>query len=111
MIWIRIMNLTVRTCPTCFLKCPPPKSFGLPISGAARKTAVRGIAFGLPLGALTGWLFTFKTGNWPGLPHHFVLPWQVVGEGTVGALVFVLVLAVPAAVVLVSRAMRAGWGR
>ena len=81
------------------------------LAGAALKTAVRGIAFGLPLGALTGWLFTFKTGNWPGLPHHFVLPWQVVGEGTVGALVFVLVLAVPAAVALVSRAMRAGWGR
>ena len=73
------------------------------LARGALATAGRGILYGLPLGALAGWLFTLKTGNWPGLPHYFVVPVQVVAEGTLGALVFVLLVAVPTAVVLVAR--------
>ncbi|MCQ2392749.1 MAG: ABC transporter permease [Kiritimatiellae bacterium] len=69
----------------------------------AVKTAFWGVLSGLPLGSLAGWLFTFKTGNWPGLPHYFVLPWQVVGEGTLGAFLFVLVLALPTARMIIRR--------
>jgi len=68
---------------------------------SAIKTSLVGIAFGLPVGSLVGWLFTFKTGNWPGLPHWFVLPVDVVAEGALGALVFALVFAVPTALGLV----------
>ncbi len=69
-------------------------------------TAV-GVAAGLPVGALVGWLFTFKTGAmWPGLPHYFVVPVRLVAEGALGALVFALVFAVPTALALVRRATR-----
>jgi len=70
---------------------------------SAVRTASVGILLGLPIGSLAGWLFTFKTGNWPGLPHWFVLPVGVVSEGALGALVFVLVFAVPTALALVGR--------
>ena len=76
------------------------------LAGAAVKTALWGVLFGLPLGALAGWLFTLKTGNWPGLPHYFVVPIDVVSEGTLGALVFVLLLALPTARILINRAGR-----
>ena len=75
------------------------------LAASAVKTAVVGIAAGLPVGALVGWLFTFKTGSfWPGLPHWFVVPWRLVAEGAVGAIVFALVFAVPTALALVRRA-------
>ena len=58
----------------------------------------------LPLGALAGWLFSLKTASiWPGMPHYFEVPWRVVAEGTAGALLFVLIVAVPTALVLVGR--------
>jgi len=68
---------------------------------SAVKTALFGILLGLPTGALVGWLFTFKTGPWPGLPHWFVLPIDVVTEGALGALVFALIFALPTALSLV----------
>ncbi len=81
-------------------------------AGGALKTALWGIVVGLPVGALAGWLAAGKTGSvWPGMPHYFEVPWQVIGEGTAGALVFVLVVAVPTARVLIVRAIRSGMGR
>jgi len=71
------------------------------LAASAVKTALFGVLFGFPVGALVGWLFTFGTGNWPGLPHWFVLPVGVVAEGALGALVFALVFAVPTALGLV----------
>ena len=69
------------------------------LAHGALRTAAWGIVFGLPVGALVGWLFAIKTGSvWPGLPHYFVVPWQVLAEGTLGALAFVLVVAVPTSV-------------
>ena len=77
------------------------------LAGGALRTAAWGIVWGLPLGALVGWLFAIKTGSfWPGLPHYFVVPWRVLAEGTFGALVFVLLVAVPTALVLVVRSFR-----
>ena len=82
------------------------------LAGGALRVAARGIAFGLPVGALAGWLFAIKTGAvWPGLPHYFVVPWRVLAEGTAGALAFVLLVAVPTSLVLVARAVRGGMGR
>jgi ABC-type antimicrobial peptide transport system permease subunit len=72
----------------------------------AVRTALVGIAIGLPVGALAGWLFTLKTGNWPGIPHYFVLPFPVVAEGALGALLFALIVAVPTSMSLVRRASR-----
>ena len=74
------------------------------LAGGALRTAAWGIVIGLPLGALAGWLFAIKTGSvWPGLPHYFVVPWRVLAEGTAGAVVFVLAVAVPTSLVLVMR--------
>lgn len=74
---------------------------------SAAKTALVGVAAGLPVGALVGWLFTFRTGAiWPGLPHWFVIPWRVTAEGAVGAIAFALAFAVPTALALVRRATR-----
>ena len=82
------------------------------LARGALRTAAWGIVFGLPVGALVGWLFAIKTGSvWPGLPHYFVVPWQVLAEGTLGALAFVLVVAVPTSLALVARAIRGGMGR
>ena len=71
------------------------------LAASAVRTALFGILVGLPVGAIAGWLCTFKTGNWPGLPHWFVLPLGVVSEGALGALAFALVFAVPTAMALV----------
>jgi len=71
------------------------------LAASAVRTALAGILIGLPVGSLAGWLFTFKTGNWPGLPHWFVLPVGVVSEGALGALVFALVFAIPTSLSLV----------
>ena len=79
----------------------------LRLAGSALKTAVAGIAAGLPVGALAGWLFAVKTASvWKGMPHYFVLPWGVVAEGAVCAVVFALAFAVPSALFLVGRATR-----
>ena len=77
------------------------------LARGALRTAFWGIVCGLPVGALAGWLFSFSTGAvWPGLPHYFVLPVRVVLEGAVGAVVFALAFALPAAYVIVRRAAR-----
>ena len=79
----------------------------LRLARGAVRTAFWGIVCGLPVGALAGWLFSFSTGAvWPGLPHYFVLPVRVVLEGAVGAVVFALAFALPAAYVIVRRAAR-----
>ena len=77
------------------------------LARGALRTAFWGIVCGLPVGALAGWLFSLGTGSiWPGLPHYFVLPVRVVLEGAVGAVVFALVFALPAAHVIVRRSAR-----
>ena len=80
---------------------------------AAVRTAFAGIAAGLPLGAASGWYASFGTaGHWPGMPHHFAVPWAVVIEGAAGAVVFALVVAVPTAAWIVGGARRrAGRGK
>ena len=71
----------------------------------AMRTALFGIAFGLPAGALAGWLFSFGTGAmWPGLPHYFVLPVRIVAEGAAGAVAFAMAVALPAALAIIRRA-------
>ncbi len=76
------------------------------VRGALR-TAFWGILFGLPFGAAAGWLTSIKTGSvWPGMPHYFAVPWAVVAEGTAGALVFVLLVALPTSLVLIARESR-----
>ena len=75
----------------------------------ALKIAAWGVAIGLGGGSLCGWLFTAGTRaampNW-GIPPNFALPWVVLVQGTGGALVFVLAISVPTALVLVGRASR-----
>ncbi len=71
----------------------------------AVRTALAGMAAGLPVGALAGWLCSIRTGGiWPGLPHYFVLPWRIVAEGAFGALAFALVFAVPTSLFLMRAA-------
>jgi len=66
---------------------------------SALRTAAIGILIGLPVGSFAGWLVAIKTASvWPGMPHWFVVPWQFIFEGAVGAIVFALIFAVPAAV-------------
>ncbi|MBQ7666450.1 MAG: ABC transporter permease, partial [Kiritimatiellae bacterium] len=82
------------------------------LSRDALSCALRGMAAAVPLGALAGWLFTLKTGAiWPGLPHHFACPWRIVAEGALGAVAFVLAVAVPTSLRIVSRARLSGSGR
>ena len=79
------------------------------LARGALRTAFWGIVCGLPVGALVGWIFSLSTGAmWPGLPHYFVLPVQVVLEGALGAIVFALAIALPSAHVIVRRAWRRG---
>ena len=64
----------------------------------ALAVALKGIAWGLPIGAAAGWIAARRTGAiWPGLPAYFEIPWGIMAEGTAGALAFVLVFSVPAA--------------
>jgi hypothetical protein len=82
------------------------------LARGALRTALAGIAVGLPGGALCGWMVSRSTGSmWPGFPHHFAAPWRVLAEGAAGSLVFVLLVAIPASLLLVARARRAGEGR
>ena len=69
-------------------------------------------SFAVPAGALAGWLFSFKTGSiWPGLPPRFAFPLRLVLEGVAGSVAFALVVSVPTALFLVSRARASGEGR
>ena len=75
----------------------------------AVKIALEGIVLGAAGGSLVGWLFTSGTraamANW-GLPACFVFPSALIAEGALGALVFALVVAVPASMAIISRAFR-----
>lgn len=74
---------------------------------AALKTAFWGILIALPFGALAGWLFAIKTASvWPGMPHYFVVPYQYVSEGALGAVIFSLLVAVPTAMTIIKRATK-----
>ena len=72
----------------------------------AISTALGGIVLGLVFGSAAGWLFTFSTraamGSW-GLPPVFAVPWLVIAKGALGAVLFALVVAIPAAMSRVSR--------
>lgn len=72
----------------------------------ALRPAFYGVLAGLPGGALVGWLFTAGTraamANW-GLPPSFVVPWGVIAAGAVGAFVFTVSVALPAAWYCVGR--------
>ena len=68
----------------------------------AVKTALTGMAIGLPTGAFFGWLTAGRTASiWSGMPHYFIVPWRIVAEGAFGALIFAALVSVPAAMVLV----------
>jgi len=75
----------------------------------AVKISICGIAIGAAGGALAGWLFTTGTraamSNW-GLPASFDFPATVIVQGALGALVFALLVAVPASLIIISRAFR-----
>ena len=75
----------------------------------ALKISLWGVALGAAGGALAGWLFTAGTraamANW-GLPASFDFPVVLILEGALGALVFALVIAVPASLVIISRSFR-----
>jgi hypothetical protein len=76
----------------------------LRLAAGAARTALAGIAAGLPAGAFFGWLAAGRTASaWSGMPRYFVVPWRIVAEGALGAVVFALVVAVPTATALVSR--------
>jgi len=79
------------------------------LAGEALKTALWGLVFGLPGGALVGWLFTSGTraamANW-GIPPSFAVPGVVIAKGALGALVFALAVAVPASLSLTGRTNR-----
>ena len=65
------------------------------------------MAGAIPVGALAGWGFAVKTAaKWAGMPNYFEVPWRIILEGAVGALVFALIVAVPTAIVIISRTMR-----
>ena len=76
------------------------------LAGEALKTALWGILFGSLGGALVGWLFTHGTraamANW-GIPPNFAVPFALLAKGAAGALVFALVVSVPAAAVIEKR--------
>lgn len=75
------------------------------LAARALRTAAAGIVCGLPAGAAAGWYFAIGTAaRWPGMPNYFVVPWRIVAEGAAGAVVFALLVAVPTAAFLVSRA-------
>ena len=77
------------------------------LARGALKTALWGVALGLPVGALAGWLFSLGTGSmWPGLPRHFAMPVRIVIEGAAGAVAFALAFALPSAWALIARATR-----
>ncbi len=77
------------------------------LTRSALRTALIGMAFALPCGALAGWLVSFSTASiWPGMPHWFVVPWPVIVEGALGAVIFALAFAIPTAVVIIQHRMK-----
>ena len=70
----------------------------------ALRVACAAVLLGLAGGALVGWLCTAGTraamANW-GLPATFAVPFGVIAEGALGAVVFALLVAVPSALALV----------
>ncbi|MBR4170118.1 MAG: ABC transporter permease [Kiritimatiellae bacterium] len=71
---------------------------------SALKTALIGIVCGIPIGAAAGWYFSLKTGSiWPGIPHYFEIPWQIILEGAAGAVISALVFALPTSIHLIRR--------
>ena len=76
--------------------------------GEALAVAVAGVALGFFGGALVGWLCTAGTraamSNW-GLPATFAVPFGVIAEGALGAVVFALLVAVPTALAIVRRSI------
>ena len=79
------------------------------LAGEALAVALRGLVCGLVFGALAGWLFTYATrasmANW-GLPPSFAVPWPAILRGALGAVGFVLLVAVPTSLALIGRATR-----
>ena len=77
------------------------------LSAKALWTALWGMVFALPVGALVGWGFAVRTASrWAGMPHYFEVPWRIIVEGGAGALLFAMIVAVPTALVVIGRAMR-----
>ena len=77
------------------------------LAAAALKTAAWGIVIALPFGALAGWLFAIKTAAvWPGMPHYFVVPWRIIAEGALGAVLFAIIVAIPTAMSIIKRATK-----
>ena len=77
------------------------------LSSKAIKTALWGMAGAIPIGAFAGWLFAVKTAaKWAGMPNYFEVPWRIIFEGGIGALLFALTVAVPTAIVIIGRATR-----
>ena len=74
--------------------------------GEALRVASAAVVLGLFGGALVGWLCTAGTraamANW-GLPATFSVPFAVIAEGAFGAVVFALLVAVPASLAIVRR--------
>ena len=74
--------------------------------GEALKVAGWGVVIGLFGGALVGWLCTSGTraamANW-GIPPSFAVPCLTIAKGAVGAIVFALIVAVPAAFGIISK--------
>ena len=74
--------------------------------GEALKIAGWGVVIGLFGGALVGWLCTAGTraamANW-GIPPSFAVPCLTIAKGTVGAVVFALIVAVPTAFGIISK--------
>ena len=74
------------------------------LAASAVRTALAGIAIGFPAGAFFGWMAAGRTASiWSGMPRYFVVPWRVVAEGSTGALLLALVVAVPVSLYIVSR--------
>ncbi|MGN0854655.1 MAG: FtsX-like permease family protein [Kiritimatiellia bacterium] len=72
----------------------------------AVSVALKGMVAGFVFGAAAGWLFTSVTrasmANW-GLPATFAVPWRAILQGALGALGFVLAVAVPTSLALIHR--------
>ena len=73
------------------------------LAASALRTALAGIAIGLPAGAFFGWVAAGRTAAvWSGMPHYFAVPWRIVTEGSAGALVLALAVALPVSLYIVS---------
>ena len=73
------------------------------LAASALRTALAGIAIGLPAGAFFGWVAAGRTAAvWSGMPRYFAVPWRIVTEGSVGALVLALAVALPVSLYIVS---------